>query len=1194
MNTICLNNLGEGDVGMAWKKVKTFLIIISLVFILFSGVIILTDELIPPTKAAKTIYVDCNGYGDYTTIQAAIDNATSGDTIHVWEGTYYENVLVNKTVSLVGNGTDETVIDGGNNNVSIIKITANWVNVTGFYIKNSGPGTSWPYPAGIELSYVENVSVHDNNCSNNGNGILLLESDNNKIFNNHCFYSTYNGIFLYFSDKNKLENNTCMWGSWYGIYIYYSNSNVVKNNFCSYCSQGILIRNAEYNLFDSNLCNDNFNYGIWLYYSNHNTIINSKCNSNTHNGILSYSSIYNTISNNQFFKNYAAGVLTYYSDFETITDNICNSTWVVGLALRYSTNIKLKNNELQNCTLYMDADELKYWNTHTIPTSNKIDGKSIYYYKDQTQVIVPDDAGQIIFANCTKSQIKNQYLRYGIRNIMLAFSSSNIISNNFLISTTHGMHIISSDNNTFQSNSFLDGNRSFRLFHSSNNIIENNTASSDLEQGLYIESGNGNQIKSNNFNLNTNYGFSILSSNNNLFMNNNLSKNRIGALIHSSYNNKIYRNMFSINNEYGLLLNSSNNNWIYHNNFLNNPVQADIDNESKNNYWDNNEQEGNYWSDYEGLDNGADNRTANDGIGDTELPHLELDNYPFINSSGWLAAGLPILYDPGEVDDDGCYYVEWYPSRGSISYILEEDTDPEFKFSKKIYYGSDTTFYVSNKSNGTYYYRLKSIGWQFDSPWSNIVDISIDWPPAKPKNLIVAVFPEGNALNLSWETNAEDVNFYELYYKSWNMNNWNLLASKIYPEHTFDHTGLVDGKEYSYRLQAWDDRGQYSEFSAIVSGIPNDSVAPKPPVGLKITETTNNSIKLEWNQNTESDIEGYNIYRFTIAKPDSWGDLIGSVQFGTESYLDVGLDELSTYYYALTGFDEVPNESNISAVISGTTKISAYGPEINVSVPDFSINEDCYDCNTINLKCWFCDRNNDELIFWCEGSENISVTIFQENGTVIIKPKENWYGEEILTFFASDGVFEVSDDVKITIRSINDPPHTPIIIEPIDLLIIQEDKPVNFTGQCYDFDLPDDELTFKWISSLQGELGFGEKLVNITLIPGLHRIELLVTDREGECVNTTISLSVLKVRMDNSNDEKVETDYSAIFIGIVIVVILIILLFIFIYKKQKTSKELSKTSEPAVSRFSLLSLKVSESSEKEREKIKSKTKIKKE
>ncbi|MEM3011174.1 MAG: hypothetical protein QXE76_05130 [Candidatus Bathyarchaeia archaeon] len=49
---------------------------------------------------------------DYPTIQEAINAATSGDTILVAAGTYYEHVIINKTVSLKGEGPNVSVIDG--------------------------------------------------------------------------------------------------------------------------------------------------------------------------------------------------------------------------------------------------------------------------------------------------------------------------------------------------------------------------------------------------------------------------------------------------------------------------------------------------------------------------------------------------------------------------------------------------------------------------------------------------------------------------------------------------------------------------------------------------------------------------------------------------------------------------------------------------------------------------------------------------------------------------------------------------------------------------------------------------------------------------------------------------------------------------------------------------------------------------
>ena len=61
----------------------------------------------------ETITVDDDGGADHTRIQDAIDNATGGDTIRVFNGTYYENVVVDKPVSLIGNDSVNTTIDGG-------------------------------------------------------------------------------------------------------------------------------------------------------------------------------------------------------------------------------------------------------------------------------------------------------------------------------------------------------------------------------------------------------------------------------------------------------------------------------------------------------------------------------------------------------------------------------------------------------------------------------------------------------------------------------------------------------------------------------------------------------------------------------------------------------------------------------------------------------------------------------------------------------------------------------------------------------------------------------------------------------------------------------------------------------------------------------------------------------------------------
>src|SRR4030043_1264904 len=116
--------------------------------------------LVKTARGASTIIVP----DDYSTIQEAINGALSGDTIFVRSGIYYEHVVVNKTVSLVGENSDMTIIDG-NGTGHVVKIVRDNVNVTNFTVRKGGSKMFPDFEAGISLNNAKGCLIMSNNVN---------------------------------------------------------------------------------------------------------------------------------------------------------------------------------------------------------------------------------------------------------------------------------------------------------------------------------------------------------------------------------------------------------------------------------------------------------------------------------------------------------------------------------------------------------------------------------------------------------------------------------------------------------------------------------------------------------------------------------------------------------------------------------------------------------------------------------------------------------------------------------------------------------------------------------------------------------------------------------------------------------------------------------------------------------------------
>jgi hypothetical protein len=88
----------------------------------------------PQLKAAKTIVVP----DDYPLIQDAIDGATAGDTIFVKSGVYYETLEINKSLTLIGEDREHTIIDAHKITTNVVEILANDVTLTNFTLGHTG------------------------------------------------------------------------------------------------------------------------------------------------------------------------------------------------------------------------------------------------------------------------------------------------------------------------------------------------------------------------------------------------------------------------------------------------------------------------------------------------------------------------------------------------------------------------------------------------------------------------------------------------------------------------------------------------------------------------------------------------------------------------------------------------------------------------------------------------------------------------------------------------------------------------------------------------------------------------------------------------------------------------------------------------------------------------------------------------
>jgi len=327
----------------------------------------------------------------YSTIQAAIDNANALDTIFVRSGTYYEHVVVNKTIAFIGEDRNTVIIDGGGTGV-VVNIAANGVNMTGFTVRRSGTGgyigddppmdpPVYPKTAGVYLRNVTNCRLFENNVVETYVGIQLEHGANhNVIANNTLRNNTWAGIGTHEACWNSFLSNNVTDNPDSVMVRVDSNNNTFSENIITATNWGVTIDRCYNNTISRNHIRSS-NIGINLQKSDSNGIFGNDFRDN-YVGIQVFTSQHNNVSENDLTRNYCAVEITdYSSDNEVFGNNVTENSYGVGFWFS-DRNIVYENNVSRNGlygVLVSSSRDNKFYYNNFVGSTQQMSISSHYF-----------------------------------------------------------------------------------------------------------------------------------------------------------------------------------------------------------------------------------------------------------------------------------------------------------------------------------------------------------------------------------------------------------------------------------------------------------------------------------------------------------------------------------------------------------------------------------------------------------------------------------------------------------------------------------------------------------------------------------------------------------------------------------------------------------------------------------------------
>jgi parallel beta-helix repeat protein len=242
------------------KLVSNPLLFAVIALILFATVAV------PASAADLTVGTQ----GQFNTIQQAVDAAKPGDTVRIAPGTYTENVVVNKQLTITAISGRPTV-QAADPSKDVFLLSSPGVHIDGLTITGGA--------SGVEIQGVSNCVVTNVVAQDNVRGVYLANSTQSEISNSNLAGNGY-GVYGDGSSNNTLSSNVATGEKGNGntlgdgIFLNYGDSNTVtRNNLSANHVFGISLYSSTRNVISNNTINDNDRVGIRLGPgSNDNTV----------------------------------------------------------------------------------------------------------------------------------------------------------------------------------------------------------------------------------------------------------------------------------------------------------------------------------------------------------------------------------------------------------------------------------------------------------------------------------------------------------------------------------------------------------------------------------------------------------------------------------------------------------------------------------------------------------------------------------------------------------------------------------------------------------------------------------------------------------------------------------------------------------------------------------------------------------